>query len=71
MHVQNIEERKKICFACPIYQSSQQRCNPKLWLNPDTNEVSTYSKPGYIRGCGCYIMTKMKNLNSHCVAGKW
>ena len=56
---------------CPIYDATKQRCNPKLWLNPDTNEVSTYSKSGFIRGCGCFIMVKMKNPNNHCVAGKW
>jgi len=46
-------------------------CNPKLWLNPDTNEVSSFAKPGFIRGCGCHILIKMRNLNNHCVAGKW
>ena len=68
MHVQNIEERKKICFMCPIYEASRQRCNPKLWINPDTNEVSIIPKAGFIRGCGCFIMVKMKNLNNHCIA---
>ena len=71
MHVQNIEERKNICFMCPIYDARKQRCNPKLWINPDTNEVSITPKAGFIRGCGCFIMVKMKNLNNHCIAGKW
>ena len=71
MRVQNIDERKKICFMCPIYDATKQRCNPKLWLNPDTNEVSTYSKAGFIRGCSCHVLIKMRNLNAHCVAGKW
>ena len=71
MYVQNIEERIEICNKCPIYDPIRQICNPKLWLNPDTNEVSTTSKPGYIRGCGCAIKIKMKNLNNHCIAGKW
>ena len=71
MHVQNIEERKKICLACPIYSSAKQKCNPKLWLNPDTNEVSTSSKAGFIKGCGCHILIKMRNLHNHCIAGKW
>lgn len=71
MLVQNIEKRKEICDSCPIYNPSKGICNPKLWLNPDTNEVSLSQRAGFIRGCGCYIPTKMKNLNSHCVAGKW
>lgn len=71
MHVQNIEERREICQQCPIFSPNRGICNPKLYLNPDTNEISTSPKVGYIRGCGCAIMIKMRNLNSHCVAGKW
>ena len=71
MHEQSIEERKEICKRCPIYSPVLGLCNPKLWLNPETNEVSTSAKAGYIRGCGCYILIKMRNLNNHCVAGKW
>ena len=71
MHVQNIEERQKICNECPIYNPSKQVCNPDLWVNPDTNEVSTHAKTGYVRGCGCLLSSKIKNLSNHCVAGKW
>lgn len=71
MHVQNIEDRKEICLNCPIFNPTRQVCNPKLWINPDTNEVSTFPKSGYIRGCNCHVLIKMKNLNNHCVAGKW
>ena len=71
MNVQNINDRKKICESCPIYNPINRLCNPKLWINPDTNEVSTHSKSGYVRGCGCNIDIKMKSLNSHCIAGKW
>ena len=67
----NIEERKKICQECPIFRPSDEVCNPKLWLNPNTNEVCTYSKSGYIKGCGCAVFIKMRNINSHCIAGKW
>lgn len=65
----NIEERLKICQRCPIYTNG--RCNSNLWINPDTNEVSSTSKPGYVRGCNCLISIKAKNKNNHCVAGKW
>ncbi len=70
MNVQNINERIQICKSCPIYSSSG-RCNSKLWINPDTDEVSTYAKAGYIRGCNCYVQIKAKNIYNHCVAGKW
>ena len=66
-----IKEREQICKSCPIFSPDRQICNPKLWINPDTNEVSTYSKSGYIRGCGCIVLRKLRNLSNHCVAGKW
>lgn len=67
----SIKDREQICKSCPILNPQKQICNPKLWINPDTNEVSTYPKSGYIRGCGCMVFKKMRNLNAHCVAGKW
>ena len=62
----SIEDRLKICNICPIYNNG--RCNSNLWLNPDTNEVSTYAKMGYIRGCNCYISVKARNPHNHCIA---
>ena len=66
----SIEERKKICNKCPIL-TNDGRCNPSLWINPDTDEISTYSKTGFFRGCNWFVFTKMKNVNNHCIAGKW
>ena len=71
MHVQSIEERERICRTCPIFKSSNETCNPNLWLNPDTNEVSLIPKAGFIRGCNCHVFIKMRNLSNHCIAGKW
>ena len=65
----SIEERLEICSKCPIYNNG--RCNSNLWLNPNTNEVSTYAKIGFVRGCNCLISIKAKNMINHCVAGKW
>ena len=65
----SIDERMKICRECPIYHNG--RCNSNLWLNHDTNEVSTFAKPKFIRGCNCVISIKARNLINHCVAGKW
>ena len=71
MREQSIEERKKICDKCPIYNPTEGTCNSRLWLNPNTNEVSTYNKTGFVRGCGCIVSVKMRNLLNHCIAGKW
>ena len=65
----SIDERMKICRECPIYHNG--RCNSNLWINPDTDDVSTHAKIGYVRGCNCYITVKAKNRNNHCIAGKW
>ncbi len=70
-NVLNIEERLKICKECPIFSPNRGICNPKLYLNPETNEVTTVSKTGYVKGCGCAIYFKAKNINNHCNAGKW
>lgn len=67
----NINERISICEKCPIYNPIRGVCNPNLWINPDNNEVSTYAKIGYIRGCNCIIKVKARNIHNHCVAGKW
>jgi hypothetical protein len=66
----NIDERLAICKKCPIF-TLDGRCNSKLWLNPNTDEVSTHAKIGYVRGCNCIIKVKARNFNNHCIAGKW
>lgn len=71
MNVQNIEERRKICESCPIYNPVSGTCNSKLWINPNNNEVSSVAKSGFVRGCGCFISTKIKGTSNHCIAGKW
>lgn len=67
----NINERLAICKRCPIFNPNTERCNSKLWINPDTDDISTYPKSGYIRGCNCIVTIKAKNMNNHCIAGKW
>lgn len=68
---QNIEKRLEICKNCPIYSVNRGICNPKLYLNPVTNDVSSEAKSGYVRGCGCNVYFKAKNKLNHCNAGKW
>lgn len=66
-----VTERTIICRACPICDTINEMCNAGLYLNPKTNDVSTYSKEGYIKGCGCHLKWKIANRKSKCPAGKW
>lgn len=66
-----VQERINICKKCPICDLDNWVCNGKLYLNPETNEVSISPKEGYIKGCGCAILYKTKNPNKHCPARKW
>ena len=66
-----ITKRTKICRACPICDQENEICNAHLYLNPINNDVSTEPKEGYLKGCGCWLHAKIKNLNSKCPCGKW
>ena len=66
-----ITKRTKICRACPICDLENEVCNAHLYLNPKNNDVSTTSKKGYLKGCGCVLKFKINNKNSHCPCGKW
>lgn len=66
------QARQEICKQCPIYSSRMGGlCNDKLWLDPETGDVSLKHKDGYVRGCGCRIPAKTTLPNAKCVAGKW
>lgn len=71
MPVLSTNQREQVCKSCPIFKPTDQTCNSKLWINPDTDEVSVTAKAGFIRGCGCHVLIKMRNYNAHCIAGKW
>ena len=66
-----VQERTIICGACPLFDIFNNMCSPSLYLNPETNDVSTYQKEGYIRGCGCHLKWKIAGKKSKCPAGKW
>ena len=66
-----VTKRTIICRKCPIYDSELNMCNAKLYVNPETNDVSTFPKEGYIKGCGCHLKWKIANRKSKCPAGKW
>lgn len=71
MQEQNINKRMEICKSCPIFKPSDKTCNSKLWINPDTDEVSITPKSRFIRGCGCHLEFKTRSPYNHCIAGKW
>lgn len=65
-------ERMKICLKCPLYSPKLGGlCNNKLYIDPNTNDVSVYPKDGYVRGCGCRLKAKTSALNAKCIIGKW
>lgn len=65
-------ERIEICKTCPIYSPILGGiCNNKLWINSDTQDVSTVQKDGYVRGCGCRIQAKASLPNAKCIINKW
>ena len=66
-----VTKRTIICRKCPICDNEREICNAHLYLNPDTNDVSTEFKEGYIKGCGCHLKWKIANIKSKCRAGKW
>ena len=66
-----VTKRTIICRKCPICDKERELCNAHLYLNPETNDVLTYPKKGYIKGCGCHLKWKIANIKSKCPAGKW
>lgn len=64
-------ERIEICHRCGIYNLELKTCDGGLFINPETNKVSTTPKEGYIKGCNCYIPRKVLNIKAKCPAGKW
>jgi len=67
------KERIAICEQCPLCTEGPLGlvCDSSKWLNTETNEVVTYKLPTYIRGCGCRLEAKTRNITAKCVAGKW
>ena len=63
--------RLRICEMCGIYDSVRKLCNGDLFINPNNNDVSIIAKPGYVKGCSCYIPRKVLNADAKCPAGKW
>lgn len=65
-------KRLEICKECPLYSEKYGGyCDPKLWINPRTGQVSDVEMVEWVKGCGCRLMAKTRNKNNHCVLNKW
>ena len=66
-------ERLKVCEKCPLLKRTVLGpiCNNKIYLNPETNEVSDVKKEGYVNGCACRLSAKTSDPRSKCPANKW
>ena len=68
------KQRVTICKSCPLYKIDSilgELCNSKLYLNPETNQTSTYPRKGYYNGCGCRIQAKSRLISAKCPLNKW
>ena len=65
--------RLEICKKCPLYKETLAGaiCNNKLWLNPETGDISKVEKDNYLRGCGCRLAAKTTISYMVCPVGKW
>jgi len=67
------ESRLLICKNCPLYKASPvgRICDPTLYVNTHTNEVSDKPQEGYYKGCNCRLEAKTRDPEAHCPAKKW
>ena len=64
--------RMNICRKCPLFLNELGGiCNPRLYLDAKTGDVSTIKKDGYVNGCGCRLSAKTRLSGSTCPNGKW
>ena len=72
---QNVSgERLEICNNCPLCNKIFDYawiCNPRLWIDPKTGEVSTKYIHGYRKGCGCNLKAKTTLPRAKCPGEKW
>lgn len=66
------EIRLEICKKCPLYLDKYGgQCNPKLYMDPNTKDVSLEKKDGYYRGCGCRLLSKTTLSEAVCPVKQW
>lgn len=67
-------ERIAVCHSCKLLAKDKlfgEICNPSIYLNPQTDELSIIEKPGFLAGCGCVIGSKTRVVEAKCPLGKW
>lgn len=67
------KERIKICKECKLYKEHStfgMICNNRLYLNPNTNEISKSAKNGFKKGCGCLLASKTRVISAKCPINK-
>lgn len=68
------QQRIEVCRHCKLYKIDKifgEMCNPSLYLNPMTNELSPEPKPGFYHGCGCVLGSKCRVRDVECPLKKW
>ena len=67
-----ITKRLEICSSCPIMRQTDlgMKCDNRKWISPDGTQGSFLRRDGWKKGCGCYLASKTRNINQHCVVGK-
>lgn len=69
------ESRMAICKKCPLYKIDQKYgpiCNNAMYIDKEDKTTVSYTpKLGFIKGCGCKLNWKAKNIASHCIVNKW
>lgn len=68
------KDRMTVCRNCKLRKVDSifgEMCNSRLYLNPNTDEISKTRKAGSKRGCGCVLRAKTRVKTSKCPLGKW
>ena len=63
------QKRIDVCRQCKLHKVDSifgETCNSKLYLNPETNQTSTYPRKGYYNGCGCRLQAKSRLKSAKC-----
>lgn len=68
------DERKSICEKCPLYKIDKLHgpiCDSNKYISRDGTNWSWFRKDGYVRGCGCHLNSKWRNVKNRCIIGLW
>lgn len=68
------EERMNICKQCPIFKEHpvyEGICDSSKYISKDGTRWSYFKRDGYVKGCGCKLNSKTRNINNHCIINLW